>query len=543
MHGRKASREVHTKESFMVQKQRLAHVLRFSELVASILFWILMSPSCVNARDEDSSAVPHPNIILILVDDLGWADPGFHGGDARLTPNIDQLAQQGMQLSQFCMTPVCATSRSALLTGRYPFRQWMDWRSEDFGKPDYLELLDIPLATLPDGTPTRRIHGLNPCERTLADALKEAGYTTAMIGKWHLGEWLPEHLPLARGFDHQYGHYGWGIDYNKYLIPHNAPQPLCVFDWHRDQQPVLETGYSTDLIAEEAIRLMTVHADKANPFFHYVAFNAIHGPLEEIPRHRDIFDKRSAAIKCLDDAIGRMMKAVDQLGIAEKTLVLFTNDNGGLTEEVNRPWRGTKNTTFEGGIRVPCVLRWPGVIMPASRCNELMHVTDLFPTLVAIGGGSTNNSLALDGWDMSPVVLEGKKSPRTEILIEATGSVRLPSIRSGQWKLIGDALYDLERDPREQDDVSEAHSEIVIELRNRILALSAERPPLGELSQVMEPALPYVYGQTENVTVPEKIRSHVEKARNGQQQIWEPGTYPWPAPPQNGQITYEGDGR
>jgi len=500
-------------------------------------------PVWVYAEEERSVRGSHPNIILILVDDLGWADPGFHGGDARLTPNIDRLARQGLQLNQFCMTPVCATSRSALLTGRYPFRQWMDWRSEDFGKPDYLALLDIPLATLSDGTPTRRIHGLSPAERTLADALKSAGYTTAMIGKWHLGEWLPEHLPLARGFDHQYGHYGWGIDYNSHLIPHNAPQPFCVFDWHRDQQPILETGYSTDLIADEAIRLMKLHEDKDAPFFHYVAFNAIHGPLEEIPRHRDVFDKRSAAIKCLDDAIGRIMETADQLGISDKTLILFTNDNGGLTEEVNSPWRGTKNTTFEGGIRVPCVVRWPGVIAPASVCNELMHVTDIFPTLVAIGGGSSAQTLPLDGLDMSPVIFEGKKSPRNEILIEATGSVRLPSIRSGRWKLIGDALFDLQRDPGERNDVSEANPNTVIELRNRILALSAERPPLGELSHVMNPALPYVYGQAENHSASKRIRSHVEQARRGQQQIWEAGKYQWPAPPQNGQITYEGDGR
>ena len=527
----------------MFRRAFLDSVLGAFGAVVFVVLQEVVLPVWVHAEEKNSVEASHPNIIFILVDDLGWADPGFHGGDAKLTPNIDQLARQGMQLSQFCMTPVCATSRSALLTGRYPFRQWMDWRSEDFGKPDYLSLLDIPLAMLPDGTPTRRIHGLDPQERTLADALKEAGYTTAMIGKWHLGEWLPEHLPLARGFDHQYGHYGWGIDYNSHLIPHNAPQPLCVFDWHRDQQPVLETGYSTDLIADEAIRLMTNHADKEVPFFHYVAFNAIHGPLEEIPRHRDVFDKRSAAIKCLDDAIGRMMQAVDQLGIAGKTLVFFTNDNGGLTEEVNRPWRGTKNTTFEGGIRVPAVLRWPGVIRPASVCNELMHVTDIFPTLVAIGGGISEQAYLLDGWDMSPVIFEGKKSPRTEILIEATGSVRLPSIRSGRWKLIGDALFDLQRDPGERDDVSEAHPEIVVELRNRILALSAERPPLGELSEVMNPALPYVYGKAENKSVSEKIRSHVERSRRGQQQNWEPGKYPWPAPPRNGQITYEGDGR
>ena len=172
-----------------------------------------------------------------------------------------------------------------------------------------------------------------------------------------------------------------------------------------------------------------------------------------------------------------------------------------------------------------------------------MHVTDLFSTLVSIGGGSTKQALPLDGHDMSSVIFEGKKSQRTEMLIEATGSVRLPSMRSGQWKLVGEALFNLQTDPYEHDDVSELHPEIVIELRERILALSAERPPLGDLSHVMDPALPFVYGQLENASTPEEIRSHVEKARREQQQVWEAGTYPWPPPPQDGQITYEGDGR
>ena len=206
------------------------------------VFQVVVLPVWVYAEAKNLVGESHPNIILILADDLGWADPGFHGGDIRnLRRTLIELAQTGHATeSVLYMTPVCATSRSALLTGRYPFRQWMDWRSEDFGKPDYLALLNIPLATLSDGTPTRRIHGLSPnANERSAMPLQEAGYTTAMIGKWHLGEWLPEHLPLARGFDHQYGHYGWGIDYNSHLIPHNAPQPFCVFDWHRDQQPVL----------------------------------------------------------------------------------------------------------------------------------------------------------------------------------------------------------------------------------------------------------------------------------------------------------------
>lgn len=483
-----------------------------------------------------------PNIVFIMADDLGWADVSFNGGEPALTPSIAKLAEEGMQLTQFCMTPVCATTRAALLTGRYPFRQWMDWRSEDFGKPDYLALLDIPLARLPDGTPTRRIHGLDPAERTLADALKEAGYTTAMIGKWHLGEWLDAHLPMARGFDSQYGHYGWGIDYNSYLIPHNAPSPLCVYDWHRNQQPVLEQGYATDLIGNEAVRLIMDHAAAEQPFFHYVAFNAIHGPLEEIPRHCDQFTKRDAAIKCLDEAVGRIVAAVDQMGIADNTILIFTNDNGGLTEKVNRPWRGTKNTTYEGGIRVPFVIRWPGRIAAGETRDALMHVTDIFPTLARLAGATVVQDRPLDGHDMTPVIFGNEASPRKEILIEATGSVRLPSIRWNNFKLVGSELFDLDADPGETTDIAEQHPAIVTQLRSRILELSAQRPPLATFDQLMDPASPYVYGQAEYESTSPLLRNYVERARAAQPAI-PAGTYPWPPPPKDGVITYTGDGR
>ena len=303
-----------------------------------------------------------PNIIFILADDLGWNEVGFNNENIKYTPNIDQLHSEGLSLTQFYVHAVCAPTRTAFLTGRYPFRNWTDWRSEDFGKPSYLKMLGMELTKNEDGEETRRIHALATEERTISEALKEAGYFTAIAGKWGAGEWLPEHLPMAQGFTHQYGHYAWGIDYNNYTIPHNAPARFAVYDWHRNQEPLQEQGYSTDLIANEVVRLLANHKEdqKDKPFFYYVPFNAIHGPLEDIPRYVEKLGKRYAALKCLDDAVGRIVGAVDQFGFTDNTLIIFANDNGAIRDTMNAPYRGTKNTNYEGGVRAPCVLRWPG---------------------------------------------------------------------------------------------------------------------------------------------------------------------------------------
>ena len=306
-----------------------------------------------------------PNIVFMLADDLGWAQPGFHGGDAALTPNIDQLAREGLRLTQFYTHSVCAPTRGAFLTGRYSFRNWMDWRSEDFGKPSYLQKLGLTLAKNEHGEATRRIHALDTDERTIAEALQEAGYFTALIGKWHCGEWLPEHLPMGQGFAHQYGHYAWGIDYYTKTIQHNAPARFAVYDWHRNQQPLREEGYVTDLIAAEAERVIEQQA-KGRPFFLYVPFNAVHGPLNEPPRYADRYEVRGAMLKCLDDAVGRIVRAIDAQGFGDNTIVVFTNDNGPVLEAMSAPYRGSKNTTFEGGVRVPCIVRWPGFARPQS---------------------------------------------------------------------------------------------------------------------------------------------------------------------------------
>ena len=406
-------------------------------------------------------------------------------------------------------------------------------------------MLDLELTKNAEGDQTRRIHGLATEERTIAEAMKEVGYTTAVIGKWGCGEWLSEHLPRAQGFDHQYGHYAWGIDYNNYTIPHNAPARFAVYDWHRNEQPLYEQGYATDLIANEVVRLMADHQKDhpSKPFFYYVPFNAIHGPLEEIPRYTETHEKRYAALKCLDDAVGRIAGAVEQYGFGKNTLIVFANDNGAIRDSMNAPYRGTKNTNYEGGVRVPCVFYWPGQINPGTSSDALMHITDLFSTFITMGKGSLQQERKLDGIDMSGAILRGEKSPRNEIVFEVSKSVRFPAIRSGDYKLIGEELYNLVEDPREQNNIADKQPEKVEHLKARLSELADERPPMPAMNLLMTPALPWVYGQKENATAPDWVKEIMHQVRAKQPQHWAAGQTPWPQAPKDGKIIYTGDGR
>ena len=471
-----------------------------------------------------------PNIVFMLADDMGWAQLGFNGGNAELTPHIDKLASEGLKLTQHYTHSVCAPTRGAFLTGRYAFRNWMDWRSEDFGKPSYLKKLGLTLAHNDRGEPTRRIHGLDTNERTIAEALREAGYFTAIVGKWHCGEWLPEHLPMAQGFMHQYGHYAWGIDYYSKTIVHNAPARFAVYDWHRNQQPLQEQGYSTDLIAAEAERVIAKQSQE-KPFFLYVPFNAVHGPLNIPPDYGDKYDVRDAMLKRLDDAVGRILGAIDRHGFRGNTLVIFTNDNGPVLEEMSKPWRGTKNTTFEGGVRVPCLLRWPGHTKPGTENDGMMFVADWFSTFITLGGGEHEQAMPVDAIDMCEMLFSGQPSPRTEIIFEVAGSVRLPTIRSGDYKLMGDMLYDIKRDPGERTDIAPQHPDIVKKLAARLDEVGKQRPPLGDKPLLMDPPLPYIYGLEESKNPPAWLKQAVDKIRDTQPKEWAPGETPWPQAP------------
>ncbi len=521
----------------------------FTQRITAInvaLLFLTICISCSEVREKENSGESRqPNIVFILADDLGYNEVGFNRGGSSLTPNIDALRNSGLSLTQFYVHAVCGPSRAAFLTGRYPFRNWTDWRTEDFGKPSYLEMLGMKLSVNDEGDETRRIHALATEERTIAEALSEAGYFTSIIGKWGCGEWLDEHLPMAQGFQHQYGHYAWGIDYNNYSIPHNAPARFAVYDWHRNQQPLYENGYSTDLIANESVRIISERAvkDPDQPFFLYIPFNAVHGPLEDIPRYKNE-TKRIAAIKCLDDGVGQITGALRQYGLADETIVIFTNDNGAIRDSMNFPYRGTKNTNYEGGVRVPCIVSWPGVVQPGSSCDGMIHITDFYPTLISMAGGSHDQELSIDGYDMSQLLLKPETpSPRNEIIFEVGGSVRPPAIRQGPFKLIGGELYNVVDDPGEMANLADINQDILQELSERVATVGAQRPPMPNMDLLMTPALPWIYGEEENMNVPQWVKDRVTAIRELQPKEWPDGKTPWPQAPKDGKITYTGDGR
>ncbi|MDF1810907.1 MAG: arylsulfatase [Verrucomicrobiales bacterium] len=502
----------------------------------SLLLSLLISSNLIG-NDLTGS---RPNIVFIMSDDMGWAQPGFNGSEKALTPNMDALAAEGTRLSSFYTHSVCAPTRAAFLTGRYAFRSWSDWRTEDFGKPSYLEKLGMTLAKTKSGEETRRIHALDTEERTIAEALKEAGYYTALVGKWHLGEWLPEHLPMGQGFMHQYGHYGWGIGYYSKSIVHNAPARFAVYDWHRNQQPLQEEGYATELFADEAVRVIEAQKDKDRPFFMYVAFNAVHGPLD-VPKGKETMDPRDAMLESLDQGVGKIVKAIDANGFRDNTLLIFTNDNGPVLEEMSYPYRGTKNTTFEGGVRQPCILRWPEHTKAGSTKDGLMFITDFYSTFINLAGGSHEQERKVDAHDMTGMLFGDSESPRDEIIYDVKGSVRLPTIRAGNYKLMGDALYDIVNDPGEQKDIAKDQPELVKAMKERVEHVGNERPPLGDKPLLMDPPQPYVYGQQENENPPEWLIKTVDEIRSTQPKEWAPGETPWPKAPK-GAIASKMDG-
>lgn len=419
-----------------------------------------------------TKAADKPNIVHIVADDLGWRDVGFNGATDLKTPNIDALAAGGAKFSQFYVQPMCTPTRAALMTGRYPFR---------YG----LQTIVIPGPA---------DYGLDTSEWLLPQSLKEAGYKTAIVGKWHLGHADKKFWPKQRGFDHQYGAIIGELDY----FTHSD---AGVVDWFRNNEPVREEGYTTQLIGAEAAKFINAQ-DAKSPFYLYLTFNAPHtpyqAPKEYVDRFASIEDPTrrtyAAMISCLDDEIGRVVAALDAKGIRGNTLIVFHSDNGGTTNAMfagqmsdlskiklpcdNGPYRGGKGSLFEGGCRVAAFANWPGRIKPQA-VDGIIHAVDLYPTFASLAGASTAECKPLDGVNVWSSILEGRPSPRTEVVYNVEPF--RGAVRQGDWKLVWSALiptrvelYNLADDPYETKNLADANPQQVLAMQARLNALGAE---------------------------------------------------------------------
>jgi arylsulfatase A-like enzyme len=452
------------------------------------IFFLLFS---LLAFEPTSFPASKPDIVFLLADDLGNADVGWHGSDIR-TPNLDKLAAGGAKLEHFYVLPVCTPTRVAFLTGRYPIRSGMQ--------------LNVLRQQSQYGMPLE--------ERTVANALHDAGYTTAICGKWHVGHFDKAYWPNARGFDHSLSHLE-GIDY----FTHHNHFKNSKMDWRRNGEDVVEEGYATTLEANEAAAVIR-RQPKDKPLFLYVPFTGVHGPLqapskESVAAYQPAMNEQRATLAAmmtaLDEGCGRIFAALDETGRRENTLIVFSSDNGGMPPGRNLPYRAFKSSLYEGGIRSPAFAAWPGHIKPGTVITEPLHIVDLFPTFVKLAGGSLEQKLPLDGRDIMPALTEGKPSPHEDILLNAI-TANDGAIRMGDWKLILNGndgvtpsvdlatgerkkegrktkrdrrseskteLFNLRDDPGETKDLAAAQPEKVKELRQRYDAyLKAAVKPL-----------------------------------------------------------------
>jgi len=422
------------------------------------------------------SAATKPNFIIIFADDLGYNDLGCFGSKKIKTPNLDRLAKEGRKFTNFMVaSPVCSPSRTALLTGCYPKRVGLH-KHVLFPTSDY---------------------GLNPAEYTIADHFKSLGYSTACIGKWHLGH-HPEILPRRHGFDSYFG-----IPYsNDMNHPDNKGkgQPASDESWRNQAEYVKK--WNTPLIENDAIielpvdqRTITrrytdkaiqfVTANKANPFFLYLPHSMPHIPLF-VPE--DVYDPDPAnAYQCviehIDAEVGRLVDQVRELGLADHTWIIFTSDNGPWIKFGNHagsalPLREGKGTTFEGGQRVPCIMWAPGRIPAGTRSDALVSTIDLLPSLAKLADSKLpENGNRIDGLDVSSTLTRDATSPRDEF-IYYSGPGGLDGIRQGDWKLLlrkpQPLLFNLKEDISEKNDLAGANPDKVAALKARMEELDAE---------------------------------------------------------------------
>jgi len=389
-----------------------------------------------------------------------------HRGSDIQTPAFDRIASEGVSFARSYVQPLCTPTRAALLTGRMPVRFGLQYR---------------PLRPWDN-------HGLPQSEELLSEVLQNAGYTTACVGKWHLGHGKPEHHPLSRGFDSFYGLITGAHDYFSH-------QRGTALDWQRDGQPLIEEGYSTDLLGDEAARIILEHTSQTKPLFLYLPFNAPHTPLqapdELVAKYAKQHGERRAVymamVESMDSAINKVLSALDESGQSENTIVLFLNDNGGARIEgaSNKPLRGGKGSALEGGIRVPALMRWPNQIDSGIQSQQLITAQDWMPTLLASAGIASATDF--DGINLLENI-KGNQSPivRNNLffgtisekgwylaLIDDDYKYIRRTLHSGKQT---EKLYQLSSDPSEQLDLSQQQPQQVERLRKLALKWHALSP-------------------------------------------------------------------
>lgn len=419
--------------------------------------WIQAAAAASLANAQNA----RPNIIVFLADDLGFRDVGYQGSEIK-TPNIDRLAESGLRFNRFHAFPLCSPTRAGLMTGRHPIR---------FG---------LAYSVVRPWSH----YGLSPSEQTIANVFHDAGYQTAITGKWHLGHTHVKLLPRSRGFDHFYGHVNGAIDY----FSHQRGESM---DWQRNGETLRETGYSTDLLATEASRWIRAR-DRSRPFFLYVPWNAPHSPLQApddlLKKYAHITDPRrrsyAAMVDAMDRGIGQVVGTLEQEKIGGDTMILFLSDNGGPRNQGadNGSLRAGKATVFEGGLRVPAVLHWPGRIKPGST-EQVATVLDVLPTLAGAAGVSYKAPQPLDGMNLWPSLTAGKIEERGELFFAVQGDTgpKQHALRLGEWKLVNiggkELLFHIAADPEEKNDLAAQQPERVGDLRARMNKWIALHPP------------------------------------------------------------------
>ena len=441
--------------------------------LSSLLLVVAVAASAMASAATNGTSTPRPpNIILIVSDDLGYADTGPFGGD-EITPNIDRLAYEGVRGTHFYVTsPACTPSRGSILTGRYPQRNGMyDMIRNDMVNYKHrftmTEYARQPEATL----------GMDLREKTLGDMLSQAGYTNGIFGKWDGGR-ARRYLPLQRGFDEFLGIVNTGTDYwthERYGVP----------SLYRDNQLVKEEGYLTHLIGNEAVRF--IHENHQKPFFLYIPFFAPHGAsnlertgIRPPQKYLDLYANRGpleksrleymAAISGMDDMIGNVLQTLDQYNLAQNTLIVMFSDNGGprgnKSPGDNRPLRGGKAQLWEGGIRSPFIARWTGTLPANTTTDAFFTSLELMPTFAAVADTWTPDA-KMDGFNVLPVLKEGRPSPRNEMYWQW---LTQRAARIGQYKWVEFAngeggLFDLLADPGEARDLSVQYPEKLAQLK------------------------------------------------------------------------------